>query len=129
MVHARITDQGHVDDIGALDFRCPCHLCHDSIETIDDGIVQDLQTIWIGHGVADSGHDILTVNDLRIHHRSGRHDRTIYEITEVARHRGGPYIHRQTIGRLYKARLYFDDFFALPDGNGHLPLALAHNIL
>ncbi len=115
MVHAGVPHDGHVYNILAFD---PCRsrrLCHNAVQPVSDGLIQDLKPLWIGHRESDPRHDILTVNHLRIHHRGGRYNLTICQIAEVASHRRGSDINSQAVSLLHTPRLNLDDLFSLPD--------------
>ncbi|MBA7708202.1 hypothetical protein ES703_117094 [subsurface metagenome] len=68
MVHAGVAHYGHVQYRLALDTGLSGDVFNDSIETINYRLVQLLQTLWVGHGIANAGHDIFTIDHLRIHH-------------------------------------------------------------
>ena len=127
VVHAGIAHYGHIQDILALDTGLDGYISHDSIETINYCLVQLLQTAWTGHSIGDSGHYVFSVNHLRIHHGSGGYQFAIGQVAEVTSHRGATDVYCQTIALFHKLWLYFDDLLVLPDGDGHLPIALAHN--
>ena len=123
MVHTGIAHDGHVHDILSFNTHCGCDLFRNAVEPVNDGPVQDLKTVWVGHGKADAGHHIFTIYHLRIHHGAGRKNFAVGQITKVAGNRGSPHIHRKTVYFFDTPRFHFDDLFVMPNGYGYLPIS------
>ena len=129
MMHASITDCGHVNDIPLLDACRNSSSCRDFIKTLNYLGTHYLGAVLVGHIIGNTGHHIFTVNYLRIHHRLSGYHLATGQLAEVTNYRGGAYVKSYTISLFNSSRLYQDNLFILPYRHRYLPVALAHHAL
>ena len=68
MVHTGVPNDGHVYNVLTFNPGRGCNLFCNPIKSINNSAVQNLKTIWVGHGETDAGHDIFAIYHLWIHH-------------------------------------------------------------
>ncbi len=128
-MHAGVAHNTHVNDVLPFNICRRSHLSDDTIQTIKNGLVKDLQAFWVGHSESDPGHDVFAVNHLRIHHGSRRHDSTIGQIAQITSHCRGAHINREAVNHFHRAWFDLNDFFTLPDRYGDLPISFPYSVL
>ena len=124
MVHTRIADKYHVDDIGPADaclLRCPGS---EFVQRFDDSVMDLFEPPVAPGGITDTGHDIFPESHLRVHHRMRRHDFTCLQVAEITGHGCRPDIYGQSVSRFRDTRFYPDDFTVFPERDGYLPVSL-----
>ena len=94
------------------------------VETFNNVIAHALKTIRSGHVKRNTGHDILAVLALGIHHRYRIDNLHGGQIAKVSCHRGRPHVNGYTVSFLYLARTESDDFPVVPDADRNTPFSI-----
>ena len=129
VMHDRIADQGHLENLGPCDLGLACRLADQGVHRLAHGARQLGVAARIHHHIGDPAHEILAEADLRVHRADRGDDRAADEVAEMDRDGGRADVDGDAIGALGEARQDGDDVAALAQRHGCGPAALAKGLL
>ena len=129
MVHDRIADHRHFDDVAARNAGLPRGLADQRVHRLAHHARQLGVAARVHHHVGDAAHQVFAEADLRVHRPDGGDDLAAREIAEMGGDRGRADVDRDAIGALGEARQDRDDVAALAQRGGDFPLPGAQRLL
>ena len=124
MVHDRVAHHRKVENMLRGESDSPGHGPNQPIQSLDDRAVKLLESVGMGHDVTDSRHDILSIDDLRIHHGFGGDQLSTYEMAEIRGHSRCADINSKTVSILHLPGYDVEDLPSHPGGHSDLPVPL-----
>ena len=125
VVHDRVADDGHLEEVGYRDLGLARHVSGEAIEGATHRLGHLLRAPRVHHRVRDAAHQILAEADLRVHEAAGGDDLTGFQVAQVSGDGGGADIDREPVDVLVQARPDGDDLLAAVHRGGDLPGPLA----
>ena len=129
MMHDRVADNGHLDDIGEIDPGFCGSLLRQIVESLADNTRQHFLTAGIHHDIGDAAHEVFAETDLRIHlaHRSD--DFAAGQVRQMGGDGGGADINRKAVDDILEARPDMDQLTLVADSDSHFPVSRTENLL
>ena len=130
VVHHAVAHQHDVGDRVGGDAGLLGSLVGQFVQRVDDRVVQGRQPVRrVVVAIADPAHQVFAVGHLRVHAAGRGQHRARPQIAQMHGDGGRADVHGQAVSFFGVAGLHAHRLAALPDGDGDLPITLAHDIL